>query len=1033
MPTVSPGDLALQRGQAHKSDVYISFLIPPILWKARINDGSIVKGETAIDFDTGTGSFFSFIEGIQEVWVGTTDGDKDVGRLRIRSISSGDAGVTGTVTVAGHSLPLQDAQYLTFLHHYPLRPRYSYLDYDTDSWYMDIDIDYTDQHEEPPPVVIAGPHRANFLDDTPEWVLNVNAADSYAIASGASISSYGLSVASTAGAPTVNFSSVTGLGDITFTLPGYYWAKYTVTDSNGKSQNSFRCYFVQENDRSSQWYPFVDFETLEIGGDWESGGWLASMDAKDNYSFDDIPEHTLAVIWRRSWYGTTEKNITYLPDSCSTIFAGYARNEVQEQDFATGIGNLDFNLGTIEGKLRQIYSFSASIVAQQGSVDDWFEGPTWMTCGIIAHFLLRWRSTLFEVADVIGLKDNTLLRVGFEPDDSNLYDMVNNFTLEEGIRAKLVCDQGGRMHLTNDIQLLTDSERGALSTVFDIKKDAGAADYGGSLVMPRTPENEVPFVTSDGVYWDGTTFDADGLPEATGDWCVIAPGGVGLEEGPTPKDFPRQTVSSLQHLKEIAGRFLAKTNNPVDEVRFAFSGDYLGVLDVAYDDAVWTTSLQAGDTPRGEVWTDKPLYCRNVVARFRGDEGIFVVNASFEVEADGIDGEETECPVFPLLGGQIPIIPLPTEQPGALMTGSSVHFKSVSGNSWDKRIAEDVLDLRADPFWRTKQGTSSPSAAILFRCGVGYIKRTTDAFVSVDVDVTPSNDPPNDAGDSPAPLATTVSYHQIGPSWTDQDRFLFLVRWQNASGEWRSWVCITTDNGSTYSWKSLGEVSTCPDPGTSYVFHGSAWGPGMNPGYSTAGNLIFEISSGKFVMCYNNGTTIYLRAFTISGDVPTFGTELAITSCYESYGASMFEISSTTFGVCYWSSDAPSGGAGNPNPAIKICSVTGTTISQGSSNHILTQDEYIELLSSAVEKAITFHAVYVGGKVVVMRVGMRLVQSGADCIDGGYAVMLLWGDLSGSDITWEVKDPPDDKCGTIEQRDVSWWVMVDTGLSYAID
>lgn len=515
MPTVSGGDLALQRAPAHRSEVFTSFLIPPILWKARIDNGSIVKGETSIAFDGGTGSYFSIIGELQEIWVGTIDGAKDVGRLRIRGISSGDGGVTGGVTVAGHSLPLQDDLYLTFLHHYPLRPRYSYLDYDTDSWYMDINIGYTDQHEQPPPVVIAGPHRAGFLDDTPELLFYVDATDSYAIASGATITSYGLSVASTAGTPTVNFSSLAGTGDITFTAPGYYWAKYTVTDSNGKSQDSYRCYFVHVRERVNAWYPFVDAETIELAGDWEEGGWTATLDARDGYSLDEIPDHTLAVIWRESWYGDTKKNITFLDDECSTIFAGYVRDDTQEMDFAQGVGIADLVLGTVESKLRRIYSFSASIVAQRYSVDDWFEGPNWMTVGVIAHFLLRWRSTIFEVADVIGLDTNTLRRPGFEPDDSNLYDMVNTFTLEEGIRAKLVCDQGGRMHLTYDIQLLTNSERAALSTVFDIKKDPDAGDYGGSLTIPRQPEYEVPFITSDGVYWDGTDWDDEDRPEPT--------------------------------------------------------------------------------------------------------------------------------------------------------------------------------------------------------------------------------------------------------------------------------------------------------------------------------------------------------------------------------------------------------------------------------------------------------------------------------------------------------------------------------------
>lgn len=1039
MPTVSSGDLALLRRQAHKSDVYVSFLVPPILWKARIDDGSIVKGQTSFTYDQGTGSHYGLIGAFQEIWVGTTDGDNDVGVLRVRGISTGDGGVTGGVTVAGHSLPLQDNQYLTFLHHYPLRPRYSYVDPATGVWYMDTIIAYTDEHEKPPPVVVAGPHRAGFLDDTPEFIINVDVSGSYAIANGASVSSYALSVASTAGTPVVTFNTSTGLGDIEFTAPGYYWAKYTVTDSNGKSQDSYRCYFVHEDDRSSSWYPFVDMESLEIGGDWDSGGWIATMDASDNYSFEDIPSNTLAVIWRRSWYGATEKNITYLPDQCSTIFAGYVRDEMEQQDFAAGTGLVDFALGTVEGKLRQIYSFSASIVAQKTSVDDWFEGPNWMTAGIITHFLLRWRSTLFEVADVIGLNNNTLRDAGFEPDDANLYDMVTTYTLEEGIRAKLICDQGGRMHLAYDVQLLTDSERGALSTAFDIKKDAGAADYGGTLTIPRQPEKEVPFVTTDGVYWDGTDWDENDYPESTGDWCVIAPGGVGLEDGPAPKDFPRQIISSLNHLKELGGRFLARVNNPIEEIRIDFAGDYLGALDVAYDDAFWTISLQASDTPRGKAWTDKRLFCRNIVARFRGDEGMFHVSASFEVEADGIDGEETDCPGFPLLGGSIPTLPFPNgvpdSTPGALLTGASVNYKSAMTNDWTERISQDVLDLIVDPFWRAKQASTDPSDAIVFRCGVGYIKRSTDAFISVDVDVTPSTNPPNIAEDSPAPTATGVTYvmgegsiSSVTAGW-----FTFIARWQNASNNWRSWACVTKDNGTTWAWKYLGDwPSGCAEPGTKSSSFTSSYGSRCSR-YS-CNDLTIEVATDKYVTLYVRSLNTYVRAFSINPTtkVTTFGSEVNIGAWtggppLMAGGGKLTKVDTDKFAVSFYL-DYVVDSSTYYVPTAKIGTISGETITLGSIQNLFNDYE--------IEKHFDFHhpTIYLNPQlalvcpnsstIIAFRPnGYSLITDGDDCVlDDTTYRRARWGTISGTTITWsEISN-----CGNVDLETVGLFYNIDS-------
>jgi len=802
MPTVPAGDLTLLRSDGHKSKVYTSFLPPVILWEARINDGSIVQGETSIDFDTGTGtpSSYAMVEAIQEIWVGSSAEANDIGRLRIKSISSGDGGVTGTVIVAGHSLPLQDENYLTFHHNYPLKPRYSWVDPATEIWYMDDDVVYTDQHTKPPPIVIAGPHRAGFLVSG-SFSINVDASASYAIASGASISSYGMAVGSVSGTPTYNFNTGTGLGDITFTVPGYYWAKYTVTDSNGKSQVSYRCYFVHESDRSSAWHPFVDTESITLTGDWDQGGWLAAIEAKDGYSLDEIPFHALCVIWRESWYGSTKKAITYLPDSATTIFAGYVRGEVEEQDFGEGgVGAVDLIASTVEGRLRRMYSFSASIAANQ-TVNHWKYGPNWMTVGIIAAYLMRWRSTIFEVADVIGLTDNTWLEAGFEPDDNNLYDMVNNYTLNEGIRRKLVCDQGGRMHFTYDLQLVT--QLATRGVIFDFKKDPTAADYGGALLIPRAPEPEAPFATANGIYWDGTTWDEDNRPEATGDWCVIAPGGKPLHEGPNPIDFPAQIIPSLAYLKILAGRKLAKANNEVEEVRIAFSGDYLGVLEIVYDTDFYTMSLQASDMPRQIPWNAKPLFLRNIIARFSGETGPFVCNASFEPESPGIDGIETQCPSFPLLGGEIPPIPIPDAAPGALITGSSVHLKLATENDWTELTSENVEDLIEDPFWKLKTGSFSPSDAIVIRCGLGYIKRSTDGGLTFS-DVTPTTNPPNDAGDAAAPTVGNVTFNELDASFTSQHEFVAMVTWQNASSEWRTWLYHTDDNFATDgAWKSI--------------------------------------------------------------------------------------------------------------------------------------------------------------------------------------------------------------------------------------
>jgi hypothetical protein len=570
------------------------------LWTARIDDVSIVKGETSIDFDTGAGSFFSMVGNLQEVWVGSTPAANDVGRLRIKSISSGDAGVTGTLTVGGHSHPLQDDLYLTFLHDYPLKPKFSYIDPSTETWYMDDDVTYSDQHTKPPPVVIAGPHRAAFLDDVSGDVLfNVDASASYTIASGATKSSYGLTVASTAGAPTVNFNTGTGLGDITFDAAGVYWARYTVTDSNGKTQESYRCYIIHDPDAQAGSYPWTFCERVQLEDDWENGGWTAGVRAKDDFALSDIPDHTLCIIWQDAEYGGTQGPITFLPDDNQAVFVGYVREDSDTQDMAAGFGEVDLVLSTIEGRLRRIFSFSTSLIADKNP-NDWYEYESWITCGRIVHDLFLWRCNLLEIADVFGLTDDTLNRMFQAFDEGNIYDNANNFLYNEGIRKRVLCDQGGRVHISSEQQLLVDSDRGALTTSFELIQTAGIGDYGESLVIERKQEFQVPFVTGNGIYWDGATWDGDNRPEATGDFCSIAPGGKPLYDGPSPQDFPKQTVSSQANLNAIIGRYEAKLNNPVGEIILRFHGAYNTVLDAAYGEE-YIMDLQASENPRGDL------------------------------------------------------------------------------------------------------------------------------------------------------------------------------------------------------------------------------------------------------------------------------------------------------------------------------------------------------------------------------------------------------------------------------------------------
>ena len=310
MPALHADELAMLRGEGHHSSFFTSFLKPLTLWEMQVNSGALSPGETTIPFDNGTGSHFAAVETPQQVWIGTLQGDNDIEhRMRVRSITSGDGGVTGTIEVSPNVVAWADDLWIKIVHNYQLTPMYSLLigPPETAAIFIDRDVAYTDQNSQPPPVVVVDfSHRAGFIRNG-EAAFWVDASNSYAIADGASISSYALTTYPTTGV-TVTFNTSTGVGRIVVTslTQDYYWCKFSATDSNGKTQDSWRCIFAYDPDRSGSTYPHIDFDINQLDCAWDSGGWHSQLLLHDNAALSDVPDKTFTILWQEQSWGIGE-------------------------------------------------------------------------------------------------------------------------------------------------------------------------------------------------------------------------------------------------------------------------------------------------------------------------------------------------------------------------------------------------------------------------------------------------------------------------------------------------------------------------------------------------------------------------------------------------------------------------------------------------------------------------------------------------------------------------------------------------------
>ena len=881
MATISSGDLALLRGKNHRTNFYLTPCPARALWSARVN-GSLDRGETAVTFDGGSGANFAAIGAYQELWVGSAAGLHDVGRIRIRSISSGDSGVSGTVTIAANSIVTSDNDYLTFIGWYLLKPVRPLIGNDG-TFYKDTDITYFNQNSQPNPVCIAGENRAGFIDATLGYFeIESQLASSYAIASGASISSYGAALVWGAASPTISVNSSTGVGTIRFSTAGVYWIKYTVTDSNGKSQDTYRWYYAHSPVINNANYPITDFSINNLSGDYENGGWSCGIQLHNDAALTDIPDYAPCIVWSENWYDETKKNITYLPDESGTIINGYVRRDQFNSDLETGSHTASFELTTIQGVNENKYNFSVSLEAAQ-TVDAWWKYPSWLTPTRAVHHFFKWHSTLLEVADLIGLNSNTDGIAYAEFQDGTLFGMANGLIRDRSIRASLVCDIGGRLHVIEDTQLRPDSERAALATVQEITN----ADKSGEIVFVREQENRTPFVHTSGFSF-GATFDSDGKPEANA-ICAIAPGDNPLEDGQSPVSYGKQTFTGQTHANLIAGRILAAENNKLPEVRINLSGNYLGTLGIHLSE-FWELTIASGDTVRGIAETHN-LILQNVVASPDVRQGTIAITATFEAEATGQTGIATNCPTFPDLPGDDFTIPEIDDLSGALVTAASVNYLPPQTKSWTVHTSEATQHMLSDPFWTTRQDSFASKDAILLRCGVGFIKRSTNGGETWS-SITPSTNPPNDAGDSPAPTNTGITYIQGEASYINQSEFVFIARWQNASNEWRSWLVYTANDGTDWTWASLG-------------------GGGGNATIPTYAALSTKINA-NFPVMLNMGNNRLIVGFVSTGNDSVFalidtndGTILDLeNSSTTSAFLAMCKLTSTRFAIIEESQDA---------------------------------------------------------------------------------------------------------------------------------
>lgn len=462
---------------------------------------------------------------------------------------------------------------------------------------------------------------------------SLDGSDSYAIANGATISSYLWSCVHNGGGTTgVSFSATNvAAPTLTITQAGQYWLKLTVTDSNSKTQSTYRALWVYDRNGTQ---PYTDFSVQSLAGDWQSGGWKCTLNATGDVDLSDFPDWALVAISYDNYFNDTEGYVNLWDEGDNIIICGYLRQDTDNDDFADGTGNVTFSITTVDDLLNNVCELGTVSLNAVASPTKWYEYASWMTAGRSIHHLILWHSWgVIETCDILGLTTNTLGVKNTDYSESSLLQQVNVFTSQRGIFAKLMSNRLGQMYLVVDSQMLNTAGRAALDTIFTIT----TADISGVIDVVRSPEESIVFAQLDGFKFDGS---------ASTPYVSIVPGYressvsyiIPNERGSSVVSVSNQVLASQTDANEKVGRYVALANNNPRELRFSTPGNYLGAFDIIPSQGWYVWGISDVSLKRNTELNSKKFVCRNVSHSLDFQSGVIQTSVVLEKEAIGPDG-----------------------------------------------------------------------------------------------------------------------------------------------------------------------------------------------------------------------------------------------------------------------------------------------------------------------------------------------------------------------------------------------------------
>lgn len=631
-------ELALLRTRPQQVNAKLVIYRPPTVFACRVNDVDIAKAAISITYDTVSTGAYTDVKAGMTMYVGTSAGKADVGRVRVK-IADGT-----TLSVAENGLDWADNLYLTVVNFYELWPKSS-LDVQNGTniiHYVDYDVSYSDQNQSMGTLLCVGPPGVCEAGESIYWgssgtVQTEGVAIAYSWLFGG-----GLTTGSVASDP----------GYIQYDTPGYYMTEaHALITGTSHDDITYRPVIVV----GGSVQPYTQWGFDSIDGSRDEGGWTAKLWLREE-NMPEVMDGSLCIIYQDCYYGSTKQNIGgNSPNRQKILFIGYIIDNSISYNWKSS--KMEFAVSSPTGRMKLLEGLSVSMDNVASDPTGWQQVKN-LTGKKALYYYLKWHTTILNCCDVHWMIDPDPEIPSWDSEISSVYDIVQKFA-DTYYLAEVVSDRQGAIWIEKHPKSIH-SVTGTYNTVIDVDRQ----DWMGEIDITEQLSNPVSYLEMHGLGYAGI---------ATGtvsDYLSAAPY-INKRNPIGQADFIQgYVVSSQEENNQIVGDVFAHRNAVFPSVNVKLAGWY-SLFDIAPEECVTLTVLRQ-DTARGVIWNKKSFMLREMSIERDATNKVLLPEINLYEVTQGTAGASVPIPTpvqppiypeFPPITGGWVDLPLPFDWP----------------------------------------------------------------------------------------------------------------------------------------------------------------------------------------------------------------------------------------------------------------------------------------------------------------------------------------------------------------------------------